>query len=151
MVAMNWCPALSRVDSCQDNSLARVDSLWRILYIGTPQWRRPISRCNFSQTALQLTSFYQVKMTTSAANSMTPSSPISIASTPIPVRQSLRADERRIESTLWRRVGHQSLYRNCKRSSVWSYSDMYVEANKPRSSPHFICDYCNSILKSQSN
>ena len=86
-------------------------------------------------------------MPTTAVHSMTPSSPTSIVSTPIPVHRSLRADERRIGSTLWRRLGHQSVYRNCKPSPVWSHGDLYVEANKPRNQPHFICDYCDSILK----
>ena len=106
-------PALSGCDSCQGDSLARCASShptrrrrddahpwWRRLYIETPQWRRPLSRCNFNQTALQLTSFCQAKMSTTAASSMTPSSPISLASTRILVRRSLRADERRINSTL---------------------------------------------------
>ena len=69
--------------------------------------------------------------------------------TPTPARRSLRADERRIKLVLWRRLGHQSLYRNVDPSPVWRHGEVYIRANNPRDPPHFICDYWDSVLKTR--
>ena len=91
-------------------------------------------------------------MSLTADNSIDTPLPLSITPTPsrIPTPlPSLRADERQIKGKLWRRIGYQSVYRNSAGSSVWLHGDIYARQTRPTDPPHWICDYCNSILKPQ--
>src|ERR1700712_998128 len=88
-------------------------------------------------------------MSSTAPSSTATSSSSRSVAIPTPARHSLRADERRVNLVLWRRIGHQNLYRNTEPSPVWLHGDIYMRPTKPREPPHFICDYCDSALKTQ--
>lgn len=80
---------------------------------------------------------------------MATSTSTSTLSTPVS-RRSMRADERRIGTVIWRRIDVPSTRRNHDLSGVWIHGDRYCNIARP-DPPRFICNYCNAVIRPQSN
>ena len=88
--------------------------------------------------------------------SLSPSTSATISTptpTPMPSIQgrSLRAEERRIKGVVWRLIDTPSIRRKQDNSGIWSHGARYINIDRPRDPPHFICHHCNTVMKPSSS